>query len=106
MGLLTTKLTSAFVVGMLGVSTYAVTDNQLKAAQPHSASQTISEIKAKEIALGISKGGLVRNSYINERHGIKKYKISVIKQDEKFDLDIAATTGKALKIKREIQGKE
>jgi len=54
------------------------------------------QIKAKEIALGETKGGIVAKSNIEEDNGMQKYDMIIIKQNEEFTVEINATTGKVL----------
>ena len=58
--------------------------------------QTINQIKAKEIALGETKGGIVAKSNIEGDNGMQKYDMIIIKQNEEFTVEINATTGKVL----------
>ena len=55
-------------------------------------------MKAKEIALGETKGGIAAKSQIEEDNGMKKYEITIIKQNEEFEVAINAKSGKVLKI--------
>ncbi|OCA92101.1 PepSY domain-containing protein [Pseudobacillus wudalianchiensis] len=85
--------TSFLIVGGLGVGAYAVTDPQPEAAQINVSSHTINELKAKDIALYASKGGLVTDSHVKTENGIKKYEITIVKQDQEHDVEIDALTG-------------
>jgi uncharacterized membrane protein YkoI len=87
-------LTGALIAGGLGAN--AMIDNQPATKQTNAPSQTINELKAKEIALDISKGGLVTKTHLVENNGMKKYEISIVNQDTEFDVEIDAFTGKLL----------
>ena len=102
MSLLSILLTGSLITGGLGASAYGMINHQLTAGQTIETSQTISEIKAKEIALGETKGGMVAKSKIKEDNGMKKYEITILKQNEEFTVEINATTGKVLDFEQEI----
>ncbi|MFC4801325.1 PepSY domain-containing protein [Neobacillus sp. GCM10023253] len=98
-------LTGSLLTGGLGASAYALTNHQQTAAQTNETVKTISEIKAKEIALGASKGGLVTKCELDQDNGMTKYEITIIKQNEEFEVEVNAETGKVLKLEQELQDK-
>ena len=83
MNLLSILLTGSLIAGSVGANAVGMINHQ-PAGQTIETSQTISEIKAKEIALGETKGGMVAKSKIEEDNGMKKYEITIIKQNEEF----------------------
>jgi uncharacterized membrane protein YkoI len=87
-------LTSALIAGGLGAN--AMIDDQPVTEQTNAPSQTINELKAKEIALDISKGGLVTKTHLIEDNSMEKYEISIVNQDTEFNVDIDAFTGEIL----------
>lgn len=97
-------LTSALIIGGLGASIYTITDGQPAAAQINASSHIINELKAKDIALYASKGGLVTDSHIENEDGVKKYEVTVIKADREFDIEIDALTGTVTKLDEEVRG--
>ena len=106
MNLLSILLTGSLITGGLGASAFGMINHQPTAGQTIETSQTISEIKAKEIALGETKGGIVAKSKIEEDNGMKKYEITIIKQNEEFTVEINATTGKVLDFEQEIKDED
>lgn len=94
MKLITMLLTSALIAGGLGAN--AMIDDQPVTEQTNAPSQTINELKAKEIALDISKGGLVTKTHLIEDNSMEKYEISIVNQDTEFNVDIDAFTGEIL----------
>ena len=95
MNLLSILLSGSLITGGLGASAFGMINHQPIAGQTI---ETISEMKAKEIALGETKGGIAAKSQIEEDNGMKKYEITIIKQNEEFEVAINAKTGKVLKI--------
>ena len=102
MNLLSILLTGSLITGGLGASAVGMINHQPTVGQTIETLQPIKEIKAIEIALGETKGGIVAKSKIEEDNGMKKYEITIIKQNEKFNVDISATTGKVLDFEQEI----
>jgi len=96
-------LASALIISGLGASVYAITDGQPAAAQINVSSHTINELKAKDIALYASKGGLVTDSHIENEDGIKKYEMTVVKPDREFDIEIDALTGTVTKLDQKVR---
>lgn len=96
MNLLSILLTGSLITGSIGANALGLVNHKPIAGQTTESLQTISTIKAKEIALDETKGGLVSKSTIKEDNNIKKYEITIIKQNEKFDVEINAKTGKVL----------
>src|SRR6476646_4072151 len=106
MNLLSILLTGSLITGGLGASAYEMINHQPTAGQTIETLQTISEIKAKEIALGETKGGIVTKSKIEEVNGMKKYEITIIKPNEEFTVEISATSGKILDFGQEIKDED
>ena len=92
MNLLSILLTSSLITG----SFLGLINHQPTAGRTIETVQTINQIKAKEIALGETKGGIVAKSNIEEDNGMQKYDMIIIKQNEEFTVEINATTGKVL----------
>ena len=103
MNLFSILLTGSLITGGLGASAFRVINHQPTAGQTI---ETISELKAKEIALGETKGGITAKSKIEEDNGLKKYEITIIKQNKEFNVDISATTGKVLDFEQEIKDED
>jgi uncharacterized membrane protein YkoI len=100
MKLKTKLLIGPFIVsGLLGTSACSTTDNNPETAQ------TISERKATEIALGTLKGGVVRNSHVDENEGANKYEVNIYKGDKTYEVDVDSLTGEVLEIDQSSQGK-
>lgn len=106
MNLLSILLTGSLITGGLGASAFEMANHQPKAGQTIETLQTISQIKAKEIALGETKGGMVAKCKIEEDNGMKKYEITIIKQNEEFVVEVNATTGKVLDFEQEIKDQD
>ena len=106
MNLLSILLTGSLITGGLGANALGMINHQPKAGQTIETLTTISQIKAKEIALGETKGGIVTKSKIEEDNGMKKYEITIIKQNEEFAVEINATTGKVLDFEQEIKDRD
>ncbi|OCA92873.1 PepSY domain-containing protein [Pseudobacillus wudalianchiensis] len=102
---ITKLLTSVLVIGGLGAGAYTVTEHQAAVAQTTTSTHTISEAKAKDIALYTSKGGTVTDIELESDEGSKKYDIEILKQNREFDIEIDAATGKVMKYNEEIQSK-
>ena len=106
MKLITALLTGALVVGGLGTNSYAMSNNQettIKnntSVQTDLAEQPIRSVKAIEIAVNTTKGGLISNIYLDDEHGKEVYKIKVIHQDTEYDVNVDASTGKVIKVKQ------
>ena len=49
---------------------------------------------------------MVTKSKIEEDNGMKKYEITIIKQNEEFTVEINATTGKVLDFEQEIKDRD
>ncbi|MBA9025966.1 PepSY domain-containing protein [Peribacillus huizhouensis] len=101
MKLAATVLTGVLVVGGLGVGAYAMAANQPSTKTMNIVSKTISKDKAKEIALGVSKGGQVTEIHLDQDHGRKEYEVEILNQDTEYDVDIDATTGKVLEVEKD-----
>jgi uncharacterized membrane protein YkoI len=106
MNLLSILLTGSLITGGLGANALGMINHQPTTGQTIETLKTISEIKAKEIALGETKGGIVAKSKIKEDNGMKKYEITIIKQNEKFTVEISATSGKVLDFEQEIKDQD
>jgi uncharacterized membrane protein YkoI len=106
MNLLSILLTGSLITGGLGANALGMTNHHPTAGQPIDTVKTISELKAKEIALGETKGGIAAKSKIEEDNGMKKYVITIIKPNAEFTVEINATTGKVLNFEQEIKDKD
>ncbi|MFJ5624206.1 PepSY domain-containing protein [Peribacillus loiseleuriae] len=96
-------LTGVLVVGGLGVGAYAMAANQPSTENMNIVSKTISVDRAKEIALGVSKGGQVTEIHLDQDHGRKEYKVEIVNQDTEYDVDIDASTGNILKGEQDVR---
>ncbi|MEH7111413.1 PepSY domain-containing protein [Neobacillus niacini] len=105
MNLFSILLTGSLITGVLGANTLGMFNYQQNAGQIIETSKTIGQINAKEIAIGETKGGVIKKSKIVEENGMKKYEITIIKQNGTFDVEINAKTGEILDFKQEIKDK-
>ncbi|MFJ7974211.1 PepSY domain-containing protein [Peribacillus sp. NPDC096379] len=105
MKLATTILTGVLVVGGLVGGAYAMAANQPSTENMNRVSKTISIDNAKEIALGVSKGGQVTQIHLDPDNGRKEYEVEILNQDTEYDVDIDALTGKVLKVEQDVQDK-
>lgn len=106
MNLLSILLTGSLITGGLVANAVGMINHQPTEGQTIETLQTISEIKAMEIALGETKGGIVAKSNIEEDKGMKKYDINIIKQNEDFTVEINATTGMVLDFEQKIKDED
>ncbi|MBX4163849.1 MULTISPECIES: PepSY domain-containing protein [Priestia] len=94
MKVITTVLASAVLVGGLGASAYAMTD------QPKSNDKkqttTIEEAKAKDIALQKTDGGDITNIQLAVDDGVKQYEVDITKGNKEYDVDIDSSSGKII----------
>lgn len=96
MKVITTVLASAVLVGGLGASAYAMTD------QPKSNDKkqttTIEEAKAKDIALQKTDGDDITNIQLAVDDGVKQYEVDITKGNKEYDVDIDSVTVKSLNL--------
>ncbi|WP_340141630.1 PepSY domain-containing protein [Priestia sp. D3YE.R1] len=94
MKVITTVLASAVLVGGLGASAYAMTD------QPKSNDKkqttTIEEAKAKDIALQKTDGGDITNIQLAVDDGVKQYEVDITKGNKEYDVGIDSSSGKII----------
>jgi uncharacterized membrane protein YkoI len=96
----TKLLIGTFIVSeLLGTSACSMTDNKSETAQ------TINELKATEIALDASQGGVVIDSHLDENNGSNKYEVSIEKSDKNYEVDVDSLTGEVLEIDQRSPGK-
>ena len=85
------KIISMLLIGVLfvtGLGATATAEHQPIKEQVISQTYSINYMKAKEIALNISKGGLVTKTEAIESNGIKVYEVSIINKDNHFEVQI------------------
>ncbi|MGG3196867.1 PepSY domain-containing protein [Priestia aryabhattai] len=104
MKVITTVLASAVLVGGLGASAYAMTD------QPKSNDKkqtiTIEEAKAKDIALQKTDGGDITNIQLAVDDGVKQYEVDITKGNKEYDVDIDSSSGKIIEFDEEQKDDE
>ncbi|AXI32377.1 hypothetical protein CIB87_26540 [Priestia megaterium] len=104
MKVITTVLASAVLVGGLGASAYAMTD------QPKSNDKkqttTIEEAKAKDIALQKTDGGDITNIQLDVDDGVKQYAVDITKGNKEYDVDIDSSSGKIIEFDEEQKDDE
>ncbi|MFP3667651.1 PepSY domain-containing protein [Priestia sp. SIMBA_032] len=104
MKVITTVLASAVLVGGLGASAYAMTD------QPKSNDKkqttTIEEAKAKDIALQKTEGGDITNIQLAVDDGVKQYEVDITKGNKEYDVDIDSSSGKIIEFDEEQKDDE
>jgi uncharacterized membrane protein YkoI len=96
MNIISMLLTGVLFVSGLGGT--AIAEHQPSTEQVISQTNLINYMKAKEIALNTSKGGLVTKTEAIESNGIKTYEVSIVNKDNHFEVQIDASTGKVLKM--------
>lgn len=75
--------------------------NETKKIQTNDTAQTINEVKAKRIALDTLNGGIVKNIHMEEsKEGSKEYEVTIVKRDQRFEVDVDALTGKVSEISK------
>jgi uncharacterized membrane protein YkoI len=95
------KIISMLLTGVLFVTalgTPGTAEHQPSTEQVISQTHSINYMKANEIALNTSKGGLVTKTEAIESNGIKAYEVSIINEDNHFEVQIDASTGKVLSV--------
>ncbi|MGC9934188.1 PepSY domain-containing protein [Priestia aryabhattai] len=104
MKVITTVLASAVLVGGLGASAYAMTD------QPKSNDKkqttTIEEAKAKDLALQKTDGGDITNIQLAVDDGVKQYEVDITKGNKEYDVDIDSSSGKIIEFDEEQKDDE
>ncbi|WP_053368178.1 PepSY domain-containing protein [Bacillus sp. FJAT-27245] len=96
MKLFTKLLTNVLLIGSLGMFAYATIDNQSVSAQANVPASKINQLKAIDIASHLTRGGLVTDSHLTQEGGLKKYEITITKQDRDYQVKIDALTGKVI----------
>ncbi|BFI97825.1 MULTISPECIES: PepSY domain-containing protein [Priestia] len=94
MKVITTVLASAVLVGGLGASAYAMTDQSKSNAKKQTT--TIEEAKAKDIALQKTDGGDITNIQLAVDDGVKQYEVDITKGNKEYDVDIDSSSGKII----------
>ncbi|MED4284444.1 PepSY domain-containing protein [Priestia megaterium] len=91
MKVITTVLASAVLVGGLGASAYAMTDQSK--SNDKKQTTTIEEAKAKDIALQKTDGGDITNIQLAVDDGVKQYEVDITKGNKEYDVDIDSSSG-------------
>ncbi|MDD1514966.1 PepSY domain-containing protein [Priestia megaterium] len=104
MKVITTVLASAVLVGGLGASAYAMTDQSK--GNDKKQTTTIEEAKAKDIALQKTDGGDITNIQLAIDDGVKQYEVDVTKGNKEYDVDIDSSSGKIIKFDEEQKDDE
>jgi len=104
MKVITTVLASAVLVGGLGASAYAMTDQSK--SNDKKQTTTIEEAKAKEIALQKTDGGDITNIQLAIDDGVKQYEVDVTKGNKEYDVDINSSSGKIIEFDEEQKDDE
>ncbi|WP_375346312.1 PepSY domain-containing protein [Priestia megaterium] len=104
MKVITTVLASAVLVGGLGASAYAMTDQSK--SNDKKQTTTIEEAKAKDIALQKTDGGDITNIQLAIDDGVKQYEVDVIKGNKEYDVDIDSSSGKIIEFDEEQKDDE
>jgi len=99
MKVITTVLASAVLVGGLGASAYAMTDQSK--SNDKKQTTTIEEAKAKDIALQKTDGGDITNIQLAIEDGVKQYEVDVTKGNKEYDVDIDSSSGKIIEFDEE-----
>ncbi|KML26815.1 MULTISPECIES: PepSY domain-containing protein [Priestia] len=94
MKVITTVLASAVLVGGLGASAYAMTDQSK--SNDKKQTKTIEEAKAKDIALQKTDGGDITNIQLAVDDGVKQYEVDITKGNKEYDVDIDSSSGKII----------
>jgi len=98
MNLKTKLLIGIFIVsGLVGTSACSITNNKSETTP------TITEGKAKEIAVDALKGGEVINSHLDKV--TNNYEVYILKGQEHHAVDVDSLTGKVLGIEKNVQSK-
>ncbi|MDR7245742.1 PepSY domain-containing protein [Priestia megaterium] len=104
MKVITTILASAVLVGGLGVSAYAMTDQSK--SNDKKQTTTIEEAKAKDIALQKTDGGNITNIQLAVDDGVKQYEVDITKGNKEYDVDIDSSSGKIIEFDEEQKDDE
>lgn len=104
MKVITTVLASAVLVGGLGASAYAMTDQSK--SNDKKQTTTIEEAKAKDIALQKTDGGDITNIQLAIDDGVKQYEVDVTKGNKEYDVDIDSSSGKIIEFDKEQKDDE
>jgi len=104
MKVITTVLASAVLVGGLGASAYAMTDQSK--SNDKKQTTTIEEAKAKDIALQKTDGGDITNIQLAIDDGVKQYEVDVTKGNKEYDVDINSSSGKIIEFDEEQKDDE
>ncbi|MCR8924654.1 PepSY domain-containing protein [Priestia megaterium] len=103
MKVITTVLASAILVGGLGASAYAMTDQSKSSTKTQT---TIEEVKAKDIALQKTDGGDITNIQLAIDDGVKQYEVDITKGNKEYDVDIDSSSGKIIEFDEEQKDDE
>ncbi|MGF9892895.1 PepSY domain-containing protein [Priestia megaterium] len=104
MKVITTVLASAVLVGGLGASAYAMTDQSK--SNDKKQTTTIEEAKAKDIALQKTDGGDITNIQLAIDDGVKQYEVDITKGNKEYDVDIDSSSGKIIEFDEEQKDDE
>ncbi|MBZ6484951.1 PepSY domain-containing protein [Priestia aryabhattai] len=104
MKVITTVLASAVLVGGLGASAYAMTDQSK--SNDKKQTTTIEEAKAKDIALQKTDGGDITNIQLDVDNGVKQYEVDITKGNKEYDVDIDSSSGKIIEFDEEQKDDE
>lgn len=104
MKVITTVLASAVLVGGLGASAYAMTDQSK--SNDKKQTTTIEEAKAKDIALQKTEGGDITNIQLAVDDGVKQYEVDITKGNKEYDVDIDSSSGKIIEFDEEQKDDE
>ncbi|MBY0030393.1 PepSY domain-containing protein [Priestia aryabhattai] len=104
MKVITTVLASAVLVGGLGASAYAMTDQSK--SNDKKQTTTIEEAKAKDIALQKTDGGDITNIQLDVDDGVKQYEVDITKGNKEYDVDIDSSNGKIIEFDEEQKDDE
>lgn len=104
MKVITTVLASAVLVGGLGASAYAMTDQSK--SNDKKQTTTIEEAKAKDIALQKTDGGDITNIQLAIDDGVKQYEVDITKGNKEYDVDIDSSSGKIIEFDKEQKDDE
>ncbi|WP_280158166.1 PepSY domain-containing protein [Priestia megaterium] len=99
MKVITTVLASAVLVGGLGASAYAMTDQSK--SNDKKQTTTIEEAKAKDIALQKTDGGDITNIQLAVDDGVKQYEVDITKGNKEYDVDIDSSSGNIIEFDEE-----
>ncbi|MEI4528889.1 PepSY domain-containing protein [Priestia megaterium] len=103
MKVITTVLASVILVGGLGASAYAMTDQSKSSTKTQT---TIEEVKAKDIALQKTDGGDITNIQLAIDDGVKQYEVDITKGNKEYDVDIDSSSGKIIEFDEEQKDDE